>query len=567
MIWKNDASFGIRKASLRAATQSRTITQAFRFFRDRICATNGCRTIRGKLDRILRWMALRDGRCIRSGLQMANYIKNTQVTAFGMGEKSFRVGAFGLAAIMTFLGMIPIHAFAQTAPNSPNHAWHSPDERNIEADAKGIHDTGFSVDPGKTYSLAELIDLAESHNPETRLAWERARAQAAGLGIARSELYPTLAAAAVSGTQRLELLFGNRFIRQTVQDFEVDLALNYTVFDFGARAGRIDAAKAGVLAANFAFNDAHRNVIYEVQRAYYNLLNSIGQEDAAQASLANAKAVQQAAEDRLAHGLATLPDVLEARSATAQADYNLQAVLGQEQIAHGDLATALGTSANVAINVQPLDQLNIPASIDESVDQSIDRALSQRPDLMQQVAEIRSANASVKETRAAYYPALTLSVAPSAQSLFGIQQQNPWAYTADLVGGVAFNLRWTVFDGGARKNRVAQARADVLAAEAQVKSTHDQITDQVWTAYSNLTTSFRQRESAIALLQAATQSYEAALESYNYGLRNLLDVTSAQQTLAQARSTDVLARTQVLASLADLAFRIGDSIQPGATKP
>lgn len=269
----------------------------------------------------------------------------------------------------------------------------------------------------------------------------------------------------------------------------------------------------------------------------------------------------------MAHGLATLPDVLEARSATAQADYNLQAVLGQEQIAHGDLATALGTSANVAINVQPLDQLNIPASIDESVDQAIDRALSQRPDLMQQVAEIRSANASVKEARAAYYPALTLSVAPSAQSLFGIQQQNPWAYTADLVGGVAFNLRWTVFDGGARKNRVAQARADVLAAEAQVKSTHDQITDQVWTAYSNLTTSFRQRESAIALLQAATQSYEAALESYNYGLRNLLDVTSAQQTLAQARSTDVLARTQVLASLADLAFRIGDSIQPGATKP
>jgi outer membrane protein len=308
-------------------------------------------------------------------------------------------------------------------------------------------------------------------------------------------------------------------------------------------------------------------VIYEVQRAYYNLLNSIGQEDAARASLANAQAVQQAAEDRLAHGLATLPDVLEARSATAQADYNLQAVLGQEQIARGDLATALGTSANVTINVQPLDQLTIPTSIDESVDQAIDRALAQRPDLMQQVSEIRSANASVKEARAAYYPTLTLSVSPAAQSLFGQQQQNPWAYTADLVGGVALNLRWTVFDGGARKNRVAQAQADVRAAEAQVQATHDQITDQVWTAYSNLTTSFRQRDSAIALLQAANQSYEAALESYNYGLRNLLDVTSAQQTLAQARSTDVLARTQVLASLADLAFRIGDSIQPGATKP
>jgi hypothetical protein len=36
--------------------------------------------------------------------------------------------------------------------------------------------------------------------------------------------------------------------------------------------------------------------------------------------------------------------------------------------------------------------------------------------------------------------------------------------------------------------------------------------------------------------------------------------------LAQALSTDVLARTQVLASLAELAFRTGDSIQPTVRK-
>lgn len=473
----------------------------------------------------------------------------------------------GLAAILLFLLMIPTCLLAQSAPASPDRAWHSTDELRVEADAKSIRDAGFAPDAGKTYSLPELINLAESHNPETRLAWERARAQAADLGIARSELYPTLAAAALSETQRVEVLLGSQYFRQTLQDFEVNLALDYTVFDFGARSGRINAAKAEVLAANFGFNDAHRNVIYEVQRAYYNLLNSIGQEDAARASLANAQTVQQSAEDRLAHGLATLPDVLEAKSAAAQADYNLQAVLGQEQIAHGDLATALGTSANVTINVQPLDQLAIPNSIDEDVDQAIDRALGQRPDLMQQVAQIRTANAQVKQARAAYYPTLTFSVSPAADSLYGLQQQLPWGHTADLDGGVVFNLRWTVFDGGARKNRLAQAQADVGAAEAQVKLTRDQISDQVWTAYANLTTSFRQRESAIALLEAATQSYEAALESYNYGLRNLLDVTSAQQILAQARSTDVLARTQVLASLADLAFRIGDSIQPGAKKP
>jgi outer membrane protein len=470
-------------------------------------------------------------------------------------------------AILCLLLLSPSRAFAQSAPALADRPWHSAQEGPIEDAARKLREGRFEVDATQTYSLTELIDLAEGHNPETRVAWERARAQAAALGLARSELYPTLAVAALSATRRAEIFFITSFLRQTTQYFQVTLALNYTVFDFGARSGRIDAAKAEVLAANFGFNDIHRKVIYQVEQAYYRLVNSMGQEDAARASLSNAQAVQQAAEDRLAHGLATLPDVLEARSAAAQAEYDLQAVIGAEEIARGNLATAVGTSAAASIHVQPIDQLPTPDSIGDTVDQAINRALEQRPDLMKRVAEIRSANARVKEARAAYYPALTLNVSPNVQSLYGLQQQFPLAHTADLAGGASFNLRWTIFDGGARKNNLAQARANVNAAEAQVNVTQDQIADQVWTAYSNLNTAFRQRQAAIALLEAASQSYAAARESYNYGLRNLLDVTAAQRTLAQARSADVLARTQILTALADLAFRTGDSIQQSATKP
>ena len=451
-------------------------------------------------------------------------------------------------------------ALAQQAPVSHNQPWHSSAELSIEADATSIPESKLTIDSAKTYSLPELIDLAEAHNPATRVSWERARAQASRLGITRSELFPTLAAAAASQTTRQEVLFSNRFYGQVIQNFQVELELNYTVLDFGGRSGRIDAARAQVLAANFAFNDSHRNVIFQVQRAYYRLLNSMGQEDAARASLSNAQAVQQAAEDRMAHGLATLPDVLEARSATAQADYDLQAVLGSEEIARGDLATAVGTRATAAIQVQPLDQVPTPESIGDTVDQAINRALRQRPDLMQQVAEIRSATARVKEARAAYYPTLSLTASPAVPSLYGFQSPYPWAHTTDLTGTLSFNLRWTVFDGGARKNRLAEAQANVQMAEAQANVTRNKIADEVWTASSNLNTAFRQRQAAIALVQAASQSYSAALESYNYGVRNLLDVTAAQRTLAQARYADVSARTQVLTSLADLAFRTGDSI-------
>jgi outer membrane protein len=457
--------------------------------------------------------------------------------------------------------------WGQSAPASPDRPWHSPQEQEIDREAMVFRSYRFTLDAAKTYSLAELIDLAETHNPETRLAWERARAQAGALGVARSELYPTLGALALSQTHSNEVLFGTTFYRQTVEALQGAFDLNYTIFDFGARSGRIAAARAEVLAANFGFNDTHRTVIYQIEQAYYRLLNALGQEDAARTSLLNAQTVQQASEDRLKHGLATLPDVLEARSVTAQAEYELQAVLGAEEIARGDLATALGTSPATVIHVQPLDQVPTPESIDDTIAQAIKRALEQRPDLMQRVAEIRSANARIKEARAAFFPSLNITATPGGQLLYGMQQALPWTHTAVLEGGLSVNLNWTVFDGGARHSKLARAEADAHAAEAQANVVRDELADQVWTAYSNLNTAFRQRQAATSLLEAATQSYSAALESYNYGLRSMLDVTQAQRILAQARSSDVLARTQVLSALANLAFRTGDSIQPGARKP
>jgi outer membrane protein TolC len=276
--------------------------------------------------------------------------------------------------------------------------------------------------------------------------------------------------------------------------------------------------------------------------------------------------VQQSAEERLRQGLATLPDVLEARSATAQAQYELQAVLGAEEVARGDLATALGAPATTMIRVQPLSEVLMPDSVRDTVNQAIDRALGQRPDFGKDLAGIRFAEARRKEARAAFFPTLNLRVIPSLQSLFVQQQTLPWAYTTDLTGGLALSMNWTVFDGGARRSRLEQAEADIRGAEAQVAATRDRIENEVWSAYSNLNTAFRQREAAIALLQAATQSYAAALESYSYGVRNLLDVTAAQRVLAQARSVEVQAQTRVLAALADLAFRTADSIQPNARR-
>src|SRR6266850_969188 len=461
------------------------------------------------------------------------------------------------AAILLLMFVHSNITCAQNAPPSPERQWLGTGEQQIKRDAERFRDSNPGIDSAKIYSLVELIDFAQSHNPETRFAWERARAQAAALGVARSELYPTLAAVALSFTERDDILAGSTFVRQSIQTIRVAFEVNYTLFDFGARAGRIDAAKAELLAANFAFNDAHRNIIFRVEKAYYELLNTSGQVIAARTSLTNAQTGQQAAEDRLKQGLATLPDVLEARSATAQAELDLQSVIGAKDVAAGDLATALGVSPATVIQVQSIEDLPIPLSLGDNVEAVIDRAFELRPDLLQQVAEIRAATARVKEARAAYYPSLELSFGPGAQTQFVGWKNFPRTHRDGFTGGLAFSLKWNLFDGGARKNRLANERANLRAAEAQLNVTRDQIANETWAAYSNAKTGFQQRQAARALLEAASQSYASALEAYKYGVRSFLDVTAAQRTLAAAQAADVFARARVLTALAELAFRIG----------
>src|SRR5260221_10788659 len=160
-------------------------------------------------------------------------------------------------------------ASGQSVPPSPDRPWHFPAERKIEDEAKALGVSRLAVDDAKVYSLAELVDFAERNNPETRVAWEGAKARGAALHIAQSELYPALAAVALSRVNRDDVLSGSRFVRQTVAAFGPALQVDYTMFDFGARAGRIAFAQAELAAANFAFNNTHRRIIFQVAATYY----------------------------------------------------------------------------------------------------------------------------------------------------------------------------------------------------------------------------------------------------------------------------------------------------------
>lgn len=462
--------------------------------------------------------------------------------------------------------------YGQSAPPSPNKSWHDPAEDGLTKQLSSLPEAKYDFDPKKTYTLAELVDLAEQHNPETRFAWQQAKTRAAALGIARSALYPTIAALAVANTTRVRVLLNSAFYRQTYGSFSPEIHLEYLIFDFGGRSGAIDAAKANLLAADLTFNDTHLKIIFQVTSAYYRLLNAIGLRTAAEISLKNAQAVEEDAQARLDHGLATKPDLLEATASTAQAQYDLQSAIGTEEIASGTLATVLGLRPDTILHVQNVDDLKMPGELAESLDAAIDRAFQQRPDLKQQVARLRTADATIKQARSSYFPSLSFNGNGGLSHQYGQQDQDsilPPAYATGEIWDVSLGLRWTLFDGTRREHEVAQAKAEKAATQAEIDSLRDEIANQVWAAYSNVRTAFRQQQAAAALVASADQSYSAARESYGYGVRNLLDVVAAQKALAQASAEDVTARTQLLLQAANLAFRTGDllAIQPAKTGP
>src|SRR5277367_3657395 len=58
-----------------------------------------------------------------------------------------------------------------------------------------------TVEAVRLYSLPDLIDLAESTNPATRIAWNDARRAALAAGIAESAFLPNITASAIGGYQ------------------------------------------------------------------------------------------------------------------------------------------------------------------------------------------------------------------------------------------------------------------------------------------------------------------------------------------------------------------------------
>jgi outer membrane protein len=435
------------------------------------------------------------------------------------------------------------------------------------------HEGAAVLDPIRPYTLAELIDVAEHHNPGTRAVWERAKQKARELGVAKSAYYPQLEGLAVFGDERLinpfpKPLAPRGYVMVELPVVKPEVTLQYLIFDFGKREATVDSAKQEQLAAGADAIQVNQALAFRVASAYYQLMTAQERLQAAQDTLRTAQTTQDAAENRLNNGLATLPDVLNARAETAQDAFDEESADGDEKIARVALTEAVGAdpSPNIAIDGQRSAPL--PERLTMSIDALVDRAMANRPELMAQALRIRSAEAHIRAAKAEYKPQIVLSGSAAQTSVWPSSDYGQLGSASEPTWSVELGVRWRIFDGGVRKNELRIAESKRREEEDDLTEKRDETTREVWTAYIAFRTALRKHDAAVALLESANASYSASLEAYKYGVKNLVDVVTAEKQLAQARLSSVSARSELFLQAVNLEFATGNLLrsQPPATK-
>ncbi len=434
----------------------------------------------------------------------------------------------------------------------------------------GILPTAPAIDAARAYSLPELIDLAESHNPRTRIAWNDAKRVALAAGIAESAYLPNITATAVGGYQASNghdsasgtTLLGNGSAGGAVSAVSVQ----WLLFDFGERGAIVDAAKQASVISNVAFTAAHQQLIYDVSLAFYAQLAAEARLATAGDSLKNAKAVQAASEDRYKHGVGTVIEVAQARQATAQGNLALVQATGDAQNAYLALISAMGISPLTKIRIAGVSGRRLSPSMVAPIEAIISQALARRPDIQGAYAAQKASLAKIRAAEAEFKPKIFLSATGAytagglaVTALPGIGQQAPTEnINGNRLGGSIFaGVTIPLFDGGTRSAALAQAHAEADSAEARLTQVRDDAVRQIAMADNALRTSLAAHAASESLSAAARTTFDAALASYRRGVGSITDLTIAETQLLQARNTNIDAYSTALSAAATLALATG----------
>jgi outer membrane protein TolC len=403
-------------------------------------------------------------------------------------------------------------------------------------------------------TLAEVVDIALANSPATRAAWADARAAAAGYGSARGSRLPTLNGSATltrgNGSAQSRTTDGVGGTSSWSTTGGPAAGLSWLLLDFGGRGGRIEAAKQALLAADWTHNAVLQDAILAVETAFYRYAGAQAILEANCVSYAEAESSVVAAAARHAVGLATIADVLQARTARAQVKLDLQTTEGQVRTTKGALAVSMGYPANVPYDIE-IGAPDIPVDgVARTVEELIAQAVAARPDLQSAHARAQAAAARAKSARADLWPSLSVSGAAGRTWTDGVD--DPLDRTS---GALVLNI--PLFAGFSGRHDLARARAEADAAAERARGVEQLVIYEVFTAHSDWLTATERVKTADELLASASESEAVALGRYREGVGDVLELLSAQRALAAARAQQINARLGWFTALAQLARDAG----------
>jgi outer membrane protein len=403
-----------------------------------------------------------------------------------------------------------------------------------------------------TLTLGDVVDLALRNNPETQISWANARAAAAAFGGSKSLYYPTIDAEIGVTRLRSSPTFSNDSVLRPslVQtNYGPTFSMSWLIADLGGRAGTIDSARQALIAAYWTHNATLQNVVLQVESAYFNYMANKALVASERLSVKEAQTSLESTQERQRVGLATIADVLQARTAFSQASLTLESTEGDLQTTRGALAVAMGLSANAPYDIEAVPATAVGPATD-SVDAVIEQAVKSRPDLASAQAQYRQAVGNVRAARGNLFPSIQ---ATGTGGRTYVQTLPSGATNYSLRIGLVI----PIFSGFSRQYAVRQARAEADAALGRAASVKQQVQFQVFSSYYALQTAARRVKTADDLLASAQASEEAALGRYRAGVGLFVDLLTAQSALASARAQQVQARWVWQTSLAQLAHDTG----------
>lgn len=473
-------------------------------------------------------------------------------------------------------------------PPSSDRTWSPPNLPNYERELAEYHlneaqgSSYVSINPRKIYGLAELIDIAERNNPDTRVAWERARQAAAAVGLSESAYYPFLVASAAAGYDRAFIPFptltanpthpslsnvtitgGGSLVTES-RLYRGELNAKWLLLDFGERSAVVAASREQLMMANVGFNGTHQKIVFQVTDRFYQLGTARQKVLVSQSALEAAQTVEQAVQARIDNGLATKPELLQAQQQTAQSEFDVEATTGAESDARAALVESIGLLPTVPLKVADLGQRSASGESDGSVDELIERALWQRPDLVAKLANVHAKQDEIKKARAEYYPKVAIDAHVTETELDVSINHSDYFGDRRPTYGVFLTASVPIFDGFARDRQMDMARAELRGAENELAGARDSAVREVWKAYTDFKTALRKQDSAAKLVTASQNAFDAVLESYKNGLSTYPEIVTAQRNLASARSVSHDTQAAIFTTAAELALSTGDLARPSA---